>query len=187
MTDRTDATILVVEDEPALADLYAAWLAERYDVRTANGVTAARDNLDGDVDVALVDRRLPDGSGDELLATIRRRHPDCLVAMVTALDPDADVLASGCDDYVVKPVTRATLLDVVACLLDRRAFDRRVTELFALVARRAALRRTRTRTELERCPAFRRLERSIRTIRERLGDDDASALCERIEELRRAD
>ncbi|TKX52052.1 response regulator, partial [Halorubrum sp. SS7] len=58
--------VLVVEDEPDLADLYAAWLGDEYRVRTAYGGREALDQLDetdDEVDAILLDRRMPGLSG----------------------------------------------------------------------------------------------------------------------------
>jgi len=103
--------VLVVEDEPDLADLYAAWLGDEYRVRTAYGGQEALDELDeadDEVDAILLDRRMPGLSGDEVLAAVRERGIDCRVAMVTAVEPDFDILKMGFDDYLVKPVTSDT-------------------------------------------------------------------------------
>ena len=63
-TDRT-ATVLIVDDEQNLTTLYAAWLEPDYDVVTATSGSEAVTELDSDVDVALLDRRMPETSGDE--------------------------------------------------------------------------------------------------------------------------
>ncbi len=80
--------VLVVEDEPDLADLYATWLRGEYRVRVAYGGREALEKLDDEVEVVLLDRRMPDLSGDEALKEIRERGFDCRVAMVTAVEPD---------------------------------------------------------------------------------------------------
>jgi CheY-like chemotaxis protein len=67
MTRVDEGTVLVVDDEPQLAELYSMQLAEEYEVRTATGGPEALDLVDEEVDVALLDRRMPRMSGDELL------------------------------------------------------------------------------------------------------------------------
>ncbi len=61
-TDRP--SVLIAEDEPDLANLYTSRLEERYDVRTAYDGTEALEAIDGDIDVVLLDRRMPGLSGD---------------------------------------------------------------------------------------------------------------------------
>jgi DNA-binding response OmpR family regulator len=133
------ATVLVVEDERELADLFADWLAASYDVRTAYTADGALAELDAAVDVVLLDRRLPERSGDDVLAEIQDGGYDCQVAMVTAVDPDFDVLELGIDAYVVKPVERDDLEALVSRLLARSLYSEEVQEFFALASKRATL------------------------------------------------
>ena len=95
----SDPTVLVVEDEPDIAALYSGFLEERYDVTVAETATEAVDRVDAAVDVVLLDRRLPDGSGDDVLEHIRESGYDCRVAMVTAVEPDFDIIDMGFDLY----------------------------------------------------------------------------------------
>lgn len=139
MDHETSPTILVVDDEEDLADLFTAWLADEYSVETAYSGQAALDALDNSIDVVLLDRRMPDLSGDAVLTEIRERDLDCRVAMVTAVDPDFDIVEMGFDAYLTKPVTSEDLHDVVATLLARKRHDTAVQRYFQLVTKRAAL------------------------------------------------
>jgi len=131
--------VLVVEDDPELASLYEAWLADEYRVRTAIGGRAAIDALDDAIDVALLDRRMPTVSGDDVLDAIRDRELEVRVAMVTAVEPDADIIDMPFDDYLVKPVSRDDLLGTVDDLLLRSDYDERVRDLFSLASKKAVL------------------------------------------------
>jgi len=135
----SDATVLVADDEAALADLYARFLAEEYDVRTATGGAEAVEKTDGAVDVVLLDRRMPDMSGDEVLSELRDRGLDCMVAMLTAVEPDGDIVDMPFDDYKVKPVDRSDLFGLVEVLLERSTYDERSREFFRLASKKAAL------------------------------------------------
>jgi CheY-like chemotaxis protein len=106
----SDHRILVVDDEQPIADLFARWLEDEYDVRVAYSGGEALASLDDSLDVVLLDRDMPDMSGDGVLDTIRSRGIDCRVGMVTAVEPDFDVLTLGYDAYVVKPVTKPSEL-----------------------------------------------------------------------------
>lgn len=136
-----DAVVLAVEAEPELASLYAIWLGERWTVRTATTGTAALDALDADVDVVLLERRLPDRGGDAVLRAIRDRGFDGPVALVTGVNPGPDIVDLPADDYVLKPVDGVALRGVVETLLRRADHDEAVQELFGLVAKKAALER----------------------------------------------
>ena len=164
------ATVLVVEDERELADLFANWLASTYDVRTAYDAAAALESLDDGVDVVLLDRRLPERTGDDVLESVREENYDCQVAMVTAVDPDFDVLELGFDAYVVKPVEREELQGLVERLLARSLYSEEVQEYFSLASRRAALETAKSQSELE---GDERYERACEKIGERRETLDA--------------
>jgi len=166
MTDQaTDGTtVLVVDDEQDLADLYAAWLQDEYEVRTAYGGERALELIDDAVDVALVDRLMPDRSGDEVVEEIRARGFDCRVSMVTAVEPDFDIMDLGFDDYVVKPVRREELLDTVETLLQREAYDSQLQEYFSLVSKRTALEAQKSEHELADSEAYAELTDRIEKL-----------------------
>ncbi|SDF60385.1 Response regulator receiver domain-containing protein [Halorubrum xinjiangense] len=162
--------VLVVEDEPDLADLYAAWLGDEYRVRTAYGGREALDQLDeadNEVDAILLDRRMPGLSGDEVLTAVRDRGIDCRVAMVTAVEPDFDILEMGFDDYLVKPVTSDTLRETVEGLLRRGEYDSEVQELFSLTSKKAMLEAEKSATDLADNAEYQRLTDRIEELRER--------------------
>ena len=134
-----DATVLAVDDEPDLAELYRVYLDPAYDVRIATGGEEALDAMDDAVDVVLLDRRMPDMSGHEVLDAIRDEGYDARVAMLTAVEPDVDIVEMPFDDYKTKPVTKEDLVTLVEVLLHRAAFDERSQEFFALASKKAAL------------------------------------------------
>ncbi len=164
---RDDATVLVVEDERALAALYEEWLADEYEVRTAHAGRDALDRLDDAVDVVLLDRRLPGLSGREVLGEIRDRGDSCQVAMVTAVEPGVDVLEMGFDDYLTKPATRADVRRLVSALVDRKQYDVCVQRYFRLLSKRAALEREHG--DLADRPEYHDLRADIAAIEAELG------------------
>ncbi|MCQ4332434.1 response regulator [Natronomonas sp. F2-12] len=189
MADGDDQpTVLVVEDERALIELYVRWLEDDYRVLTADGGEEALEQLDEGIDVVLLDRLMPGMSGDEVLEEIRRRIPDCKVAMVTAVEPDFDVITMGFDDYLTKPVEREELLETIQRLLSRSQFDDIEQELYALSSKQAALRSSKPKEELEENEEFRELQHRIDELRGELDttlpgmdDDDFVAMVRDIE------
>jgi len=183
--------VLVVEDEPDLADLYAAWLGDEYRVRTAYGGQEALDELDeadNEVDAILLDRRMPGLSGDEVLSAVRGRGIDCRVAMVTAVEPDFDILKMGFDDYLVKPVTSDTLRETVEGLLRRGEYDTEMQELFSLTSKKAMLETEKSATELADNEEYQRLTDRIDELRsqadqslEAVTDDDFEKLFQEFD------
>ncbi|WP_435181917.1 HalX domain-containing protein [Halorussus sp. AFM4] len=173
-------TVLVVDDERDVADLYAMWLEGDYRVRSAYEGEEALAVLDDAVDVVLLDRRMPGRSGDEVLARIRERDIDCRVVMVTAVKPDFDILEMGFDDYLVKPVSKDELHEAVERMLTRVDYGTQLQEYFSLVSKRAVLESEKDPESLESNEEYDRLQAEIEdleaevdTARDRLdGHDD---------------
>lgn len=81
------AVILVVDDDSLLGRMVEACLDfEGADVRTAHTLAEARDAIGPDLDHLVLDRRLPDGDGLELLPDLAERCPDVPVVVFTAYD-----------------------------------------------------------------------------------------------------
>ena len=175
--------VLVVDDEPDVTEAYAVWLGDRYEVRTATSGAAALEAVDEAVDVVLLDRRMPGLSGDEVLERLDERDLDPRVAMVTAVDPDFDILEMPFDDYLTKPVTREELTDTVDRLAAVTEYDDRSRRLFALAQKRAALETGKTGTELADSEKYAELTDRISRLRETLTADIADADTETVEML----
>jgi len=91
--------VLVVDDEPELTRLYSAFLEPVYDVVTARSEETALAQVDESVDVVLLDRRMPDLSGDEVLARLDELSLDVQVTMLTAVEPKRGIVALPFDEY----------------------------------------------------------------------------------------
>jgi two-component system response regulator AdeR len=162
-----DATgVLVVDDERRLADLFGTWLRGDREVAVTYDGEAALEALDDDVGVVLLDRRMPGLSGDEVLEEIRARESDVRVVMVTAVDPDFDIIEMGFDDYVVKPVSKDDLLDVVERMESRSAYDRTVQRYYSLASKKALLESEKPASELEDSGEYQDLVGEFEELRE---------------------
>jgi DNA-binding response OmpR family regulator len=148
MSDADRPVVLIVEDEPDVAETYRLWLDADYDVRMAHSGDEGLDELDGSVDVVLLDRMMPGLSGDEVLERIRDRGLDCRVAMVTAVEPDFDILEMGFDAYLCKPIKSDQLHETVENLLGRSEYDDLLQEYYALVEKQATLEAAKSNAEL---------------------------------------
>lgn len=158
MTDTPpSAAILVVDDERALADLYAAFLKPKYTVMTAYNGTEALEKINDEVDVALLDRRMPDLSGEAVLRAFREAGYECRVAMVTAVTPDIDIIEMGFDEYLTKPVDREDLYDTIERLLELEAYDDLMKEYYQLASKKAALETEKSDTALSNSDEFTQL------------------------------
>jgi DNA-binding response OmpR family regulator len=131
--------VAVVDDQPRVVEAFAYWLDDDYEVRRATGGEEALSVVDGDVDVVLLDRHMPELSGDEVLERLRADGLDARVAMVTAVDPELGIADLPFDAYVTKPVDREDLHEVVERLLRVADQADRARELFAVSEKIAAL------------------------------------------------
>lgn len=133
-------TVLVVADDRDIARTYHGYLADAYAVRVAHDTDDALSALDGSVDVVLLDRRLPDRPGRDVLDRIRERELDIRVATVTAVDPGLEAVGMGFDEYVIKPTTRGELRATVERLLALRRHADDVRAYHSLLVKLAGLR-----------------------------------------------
>ncbi len=116
--------ILVIEDDPSIADLLRRGLIyEGYSVQVAGdgpaGLAAARDRLP---DLVLLDLMLPGMDGLTVCARLRAAS-DVPILILTAKDAVPDRvkgLDAGADDYVVKPFSFDELVARIRALLRRR-------------------------------------------------------------------
>ncbi|MFB6250227.1 MAG: bacterio-opsin activator domain-containing protein [Halobellus sp.] len=176
-----EPVVLVVDDDKDLADTCEYWLRDDFDVRVAYGGREALDRIDDTVDVVLLDRRMPDRSGDEVLEAIDERGYDCRIAMMTAVEPDTDIVEMPFDEYLVKPVDEADLRGTVEELLVRAEFDARVREYFALESTEAVLE-SRDANTLGDPDALDDLTTRVQELRA----EQESAIRERERQLERA-
>ena len=135
MIEGAEASFLLVDDNVAFLELLEAFVLRQYPrARVARAITGeqALDRLrDGTFDVVLLDYRLPDFDGLEVLGEIRSRLADVAVVMVTGEGDEAlaaDIFRMGAYDYLVKssinPEVLRRCLDQV---LTRRVLEGQIT------------------------------------------------------------
>jgi DNA-binding response OmpR family regulator len=156
-----EQTVLVVDDERDIADLYATWLEMNHEVRTAYGGEEALAKADEDVDLIFLDRQMPDMSGDEVLERVREQGLACRVVMVTAVDPDFDIVDMAFDDYLTKPVMRDDLNEAVQDMQEREEYTETVQEYFALTSKKATLEAEKTPSELQENEEYQKMVRRV--------------------------
>ena len=172
-----ETTVLVVDDERDIADLYSTWLAEQYTVRTAYGPVEALEKVDDAVDVVFLDRQMPEMTGDEVLDRVREEGFDCRVVMVTAVDPDFDIVAMPFDDYLTKPVMLDELRDAVERMQTREEYDETLQDYFALSSKKATLEAQKDPVELQGNEEYERLDQQVEELREE-ADDTVAEISE---------
>jgi two-component system OmpR family response regulator len=130
--------VLVVDDEPTLAELLAMALRyEGWDVRSAgDGGTAVRTAREFRPDAVVLDMMLPDIDGLEVLRRLRGEAPEVPVLFLTAKDSVEDRitgLTAGGDDYVTKPFSLEEVVARVRALMRRAGHSPMRTESLLVV------------------------------------------------------
>lgn len=100
--------LLLIDDDIELCELLTTWLTqEGFSIRAAHDGAQARAALGSRApDAVVLDVMLPDGSGLELLKSLRSDHPDLPVLMLSARGEPLDRILGlelGADDYLAKP------------------------------------------------------------------------------------
>ena len=123
---QTKKTVLIVEDEADLSELVRFNLEkEGYKCRCAFDGTAAVAEISAQApDLIILDRMLPNMSGDEVITKIKRDAStrSIPVIMLTAKSEESDEIVGltlGADDYIRKPFSNKLLVARVAALLRR--------------------------------------------------------------------
>ncbi|KUO97231.1 response regulator transcription factor [Ferroacidibacillus organovorans] len=116
--------ILVVDDEPPMRQLVRIYLAhEGFSVSEAeDGFTCLEELGSGVFDMVILDVMMPGMDGVEVCRTIRTRHPDMPVLMLTAreaVESRVMGLTAGADDYLIKPFDSRELVARVKSLMRR--------------------------------------------------------------------
>ncbi|MBU3172451.1 response regulator transcription factor [Clostridium estertheticum] len=115
--------IYLVEDEENLNDILKSYLQnEGLQVTTFLNGQSARNAINNDVDLWVLDITLPDIDGFQLLKEIKEKNKDVPVIFISARDQDIDRiigLEMGSDDYLAKPFMPRELVIRVQKLLNR--------------------------------------------------------------------
>ena len=116
--------ILIVEDEEIIRlGLQDNFELENYEVETAcDGEEAIAKTDSFQPHLILLDVMLPKKSGFEVCRLIRKKHPECIIIMLTAKTEETSKVAGldmGADDYVTKPFSILELLARVKAFLRR--------------------------------------------------------------------
>jgi DNA-binding response OmpR family regulator len=118
--------LLLVDDEVGYLEVLGKRLRRRkFEVTTAvSGAEAIRAARDHDFDAAVVDLKMDDMDGIELLKILRQMLPELKVIMLTGHGSERaarDGLALGAFDYLMKPVELGVLVARINAALGRTA------------------------------------------------------------------
>ncbi len=146
MNDRVNQHILLVEDELSLARVYEEYLRdEPYDIVHVDTGKGALENIgSGNLDAVILDLRLPDMNGIEILKHIQANLPDLSVIVITAhgsINTAVQAMQLGAADFLLKPFDPERLIYTLRNTIERQKlshivqvfqnkFDRREYEGF---------------------------------------------------------
>ncbi len=115
--------ILIVDDEENICTFIEAYLKkEGYNTFTANNGSSAIDIFESnDIDLVILDRMIPDISGEEICSHIRTQSnvPIIMLTAKTELDDKIYGFEIGCDDYICKPFSPKELIVRVKAIIKR--------------------------------------------------------------------
>jgi DNA-binding HxlR family transcriptional regulator/DNA-binding response OmpR family regulator len=177
-----EQVVLVADDDRRVSTMHTTWLEDEYTVRTARDGEETLRELDTDIDVVVLDRRMPGLSGDEVLDWLRSQRYDCRVVMITSEEPELEILELGFDEYLTKPVLKDELRSVVDDLLDRSEYDSEMRQYLALRSKLAVLESERPPEELEASEEYQRYQQRLDTLEKTIDevDEEAVETLERI-------
>lgn len=104
-----DKSVLVIDDEKVIVESLGMFLAEKgYVVENAASITEGREKVERlKPDVVILDIRLPDGSGLDLLKEFKDGNKDTPVIVITAfhdMDSTVKAIKHGAAEYITKPI-----------------------------------------------------------------------------------
>ena len=120
MSNRPPIRVFSVDDHPLLREGIAALINSQPDMgliaEASNGAEAVQIFKQQLPDVTLLDLRLPDMSGIDILIAIRSEFPEARIIMLTTFEGDVEIqraLQAGARGYLLKNMPPAELLDVI--------------------------------------------------------------------------
>ncbi len=124
MSGHTRGSVLVVDDEPTIAEIVARYLERAgYDTSVApDGPAALEAAGERHVDLVVLDLMLPGIDGLEVMRRLRRAASPPAIILLTARGEESDRITGlrlGADDYVVKPFSPGELVARVDAVLRR--------------------------------------------------------------------
>lgn len=108
--DGATPTVLIVDRDRRISEMYREWLADRYEVISAHNSAQVNKKLDDSVDAVLFSRRVP-GVDPSKVPTVA--PSDCRSILLVAENRSPDEIEIDCDSVLSKPVVRETLLDAI--------------------------------------------------------------------------
>lgn len=149
MPEITGKNVLIVEDESSLAQLYSHHIGEHHSVSTAQSGKQGLAELSPDTDLIFLDRKLGDMSGDEVIDKVRKTQTDCQIIMVTAVDPEFDIIEMEIEGYINKPIEKEEMLNAADQALLMKEYEKLLEEFYRLRKKKATVAANYASSKLE--------------------------------------
>lgn len=122
--------ILLIEDDPTFAKIVTTFLTKKgYLINSASNLKAGEQLLQSEkFDLLLLDYRLPDGIGLELIAKMGTNFPVLPIVIITSFDDVRTAvksIQSGAFEYIIKPINPDELLLVIESALAKKEPDKK--------------------------------------------------------------
>src|SRR5437762_1535600 len=138
LTTRRRGTVLVVDDEEGVRASIRAILEETCEVLEAEHGAAALDILaHREVDLVMLDQRMPGESGVDVLPRVKALDPSVVVVIATAVRDvrtAVEALKRGAYDYLIKPFEVDEIIGLADRVLEKRDLEREVVSLRSALA-----------------------------------------------------
>lgn len=178
--------VLIVDDDPRQVELLSSWLSAEYDVVTATDSKAAREALDETIDVAILDRHLPDTTGEKIVENARQAGISPPTGFLSSADVSVSATELPADLLLSKPATRERVIEAVNTLYRMNELSALGRKVRAREHRLQFVRETRG-PAVETAPAYERADATLNDLQEEwqneLEDRDAWRSLEEAESI----
>jgi len=101
-------TVLIIDDEPEIREIYALHLSQDFAVQTASDGDVSLAKIRDEIDIVFLDRHMPGIGGDEFLHKMRANGLETPVVFISAVEPQ-EAPALSYQAYLTKPISGGEL------------------------------------------------------------------------------
>ena len=106
--DQFAPTVLIIDDEPEIREIYALHLSQDFAVQTASDGDVSLAKIRDEIDIVFLDRHMPGIGGDKFLHKMRANGLETPVVFISAVEPQP-VPALSYQAYLTKPISGGEL------------------------------------------------------------------------------
>ena len=118
--------ILLVDDDAEIRAIIKTVLERKYNILEASGYVEGMRQIKKEVDLAIIDYKLPNGNGLELIKSIRKMKPDLPIIIITGFGDKSlvvNALRAGVSDFMEKPLSLKYLMKKITGILNGKEND----------------------------------------------------------------